>query len=91
MNNKYIIRKETTMKHTVSNSDSDLRKYLTQLDNSTTTADPTVDDVVSTRFSYEDIVHYLKIETTSHIPGEYNNQTTHRIAKWCRLFLEQGY
>ena len=85
--------KENTMKHSVSNSESDLRKILDEIQNNPREEvyQPTVDDFVSSEFKYDDIVHYLKFELDQHVPGQYDSYATHRIAKWCRLFLEQKY
>jgi hypothetical protein len=41
---------------------------------------PSIDDVVETNFSIEDIMHYLHTE-----------QDARRMAKWCRMFLELDY
>ncbi len=85
--------KGTTMKHKVSNSESDLRQFLDEIMNNPKEEvyQPTIDEFVGTQFNYDDIVHYLKFELDQHVPGQYDSYAIHRIAKWCRIFLEQKY
>jgi hypothetical protein len=73
-----------------------LREFLNNLELEHTqhtqeTVRPTVDDVVSSSFDYDDIMHYLKIETQDHKPMDIDSRKTHRMAKWCRMFLIQKY
>lgn len=76
------------MKHKASNSESDLRKFLTELESNPYTADleedhqPTLYDVLGCRskWSEADIVHYIKTETDRD-----------RLARWCILYLELDF
>jgi hypothetical protein len=70
---------------------ADLNDYFNNLQNNEETIAPTIDDVVSSAFDYDDIMHYFKIETQDHKPMDIDSRKTHRMAKWCRMFLDQKY
>lgn len=52
---------------------------------------PSIDEVIGLNFDYDDIMHYLKIETQEHTPLEQDARRTRRVAILCRMFLELDY
>jgi hypothetical protein len=76
-NNAEAILKMIKENAVTEDKDITLKKFLSNLED---TPGPSIDDVVETNFSTEDIMHYLHTE-----------QDPRRMAKWCRMFLELDY
>jgi hypothetical protein len=72
---------------------AELRKFLntTDFEDTQETVSPTIDDVTGMNFDYDDIMHFLKIETQAHTPTEQDARRTRRVAILCRMFLDLEY
>ena len=70
-----------------------LRKFLnsTAMEDTRETVSPTVDDVIGMSFNYDDIMHYLNIETQQHTAGDQDAARLRRMAILCRMLLDLEY
>jgi arginine repressor len=91
-NNAEAIFNQVKQREELSTPD-ELRKFLntTDFEDTQLTVSPTIDDVVSMTFNYDDIMHYLKIETQGHAPTEQDAARLRRVAILCRMFLDLEY
>ena len=70
-----------------------LREFLNsiEMEHTQETVSPTIDDVIGMTFNYDDIMHYLSIETQQHTPGDQDAARLRRVAILCRMLLDLEY
>ena len=72
---------------------NELRKFLNsdELDDTEERRNPSIDQVMGDKFDYDDIMHYLKIETQEHKPLDTDARRLRRVAILCRMLLNSDF